>query len=51
MTATWKTFCHGRRRGWLAELTLEAADAGALLGLVDVVLGQIEACGIDLNHD
>jgi len=45
MTATWKTFCHDRGRGWIAELTLEAVDAGALWADVDQALGQLEARG------
>ena len=45
MTATWKTFCQDRRRGWIAELTLEAEDAGALWPAVDLALGQLEARG------
>jgi hypothetical protein len=45
MTATWKTFCQDRRRGWLAELTLEAEDAAALWPAVDLALGQLEARG------
>jgi len=45
MTATWKTFLQDRGRGWIAELTLEAADAAALWADVDQALGQLEARG------
>jgi len=44
MTATWQTFGQDRR-GWLIELTVTAADAGALWAAVDQVVGQLETRG------
>lgn len=45
MTATYKTFVHDRRRGWVAELVLEASSPADLWPLVDEALADIEARG------
>jgi hypothetical protein len=37
MTASWKTFCHDRRGCWIAELGIEAPDAGALWAAVELL--------------
>lgn len=45
MGTTYKTFAHDRRRGWLAELTVEAADSAELWPRVDEALRELEARG------
>lgn len=45
MTASYKTFAHDRRRGWIAEIVIEAEDPAALWGLVPAALEDLEAHG------
>lgn len=45
MTTSYKTFAHDRRRGWIAELTVEAADGAELWTRVDAALRELEARG------